>query len=65
MRSFYALRALRTLKKASLEGSVYGDYWQAGRSVEGIDSIEPAGDVVRQFAAACPTARQAPSGEPR
>jgi nitronate monooxygenase len=51
MRSFYALRALRQLKHASLAGSAYRDYWQAGKSVEGIRAVEPAGDVVARFAA--------------
>ena len=50
MRSFYALRSLRTLKHASLEGSAYRDYWQAGKSVETIRQIEPAGEIVRRFA---------------
>jgi len=50
MRSFYAVRALRTLKHASLKGSAYRDYWQAGKSVETIRELEPAGQVVRRFA---------------
>lgn len=50
MRSLYALRALRTLKHASLKGSAYRDYWQAGKSVETIRKLEPAGDIVRRFA---------------
>jgi len=50
MRSFYALRALRTLKHASLQGSAYRDYWQAGKSVETIREIERAGEIVRRFA---------------
>ena len=49
MRSLYALRALRTLKWASLAGSAYRDYWQAGKSVQAIHEIEPAGQVVRRF----------------
>jgi len=49
MRSFYALRALRALKQASLEGSAYRDYWQAGKSVDGIERIEPAAQVVQHF----------------
>ena len=49
MRGFYALRALRQLKQASLEGSAYRDYWQAGKSVAGIRDVLPAGEVVRQF----------------
>lgn len=52
MRTFYALRALRQLKHASLSGSAYRDYWQAGKSVEGVRAIEPAGEVVERFAAA-------------
>ena len=50
MRSFYALRSLRTLKHASLKGSAYRDYWQAGKSVETIVEVEPAGEIVRRFA---------------
>jgi len=50
MRTLYSLRALWQLKRASLEGQSYRDYWQAGKSVAGISSIEPAGDVVRRFA---------------
>ena len=50
MRTFYALKAIRALKRASLEGGAYKDYWQAGKSVAGIRSIEPAGEVVRRFA---------------
>lgn len=49
MRSFYALCSLRRLKHASLKGRAYGDYWQAGKSVQGIRKVEPAGEVVRRF----------------
>ena len=52
MRTFYAVRALRTLKHASLEGSAYRDYWQAGKSVETIRELESASAVVRRFASA-------------
>jgi nitronate monooxygenase len=55
MRSFYALRSAWQLKRASLAGGARAatskDYWQAGKSVEGITSIEPAGAIVRRFAA--------------
>lgn len=51
MRSLYALRAGLMLKQASLDES-RSDYWQAGKSVATIHSIEPAGDIVRRFAAA-------------
>lgn len=52
MRTFYALRSLRQLKKDSLAGMSSADYWQAGRSVAGISGIEPAGAVIRRFAEA-------------
>ncbi len=48
MRTFYALRSLRELKKASLEGLSYRDVWQAGRSVDSVAAIEPAGEIVRR-----------------
>ncbi|MCP3982169.1 MAG: nitronate monooxygenase [bacterium] len=52
MRSFYALRALRQLKHASLEGSAYRDYWQAGKSVAGVERVRPAAEIVQSFAEA-------------
>ena len=47
LRSEIALAAQARLARRDGEK----DYWQAGRSVAGIDSIEPAGDIVRRFAA--------------
>lgn len=52
MRTIYALKSLFQLKRASLDESGSKDFWQAGKSVDGITSIEPAGDIVRRFAAA-------------
>ena len=52
MRGFYALKSLWQLKRASLDETGEKDYWQAGKSVAGITSIEPAGEIVRRFAAA-------------
>jgi nitronate monooxygenase len=54
MRTIYALKSLFQLKRASLDESGSRDFWQAGKSVDGITSIEPAGDIVRRFAAAAP-----------
>ena len=51
MRSFYAIRAAMRLKK-SLHQDAPKDYWQAGKSVGGIERIEPTGEIVRRFAAA-------------
>lgn len=50
MRTIYALRSLWQLKRASLDGAGT-DYWQAGKSVDGIDRIEPVAAIVRRFAA--------------
>jgi nitronate monooxygenase len=52
MRSFYGLKSIWQLKRASLDESGEKDYWQAGKSVAGIDKIEPAGEIVRRFAEA-------------
>ncbi len=57
VRSFYALRSVWQLKRASLRGISYKDYFQAGKSVSGVDAIEPAGDVVRRFASIASSAR--------
>lgn len=55
-RMYYTLKSIWQLKRASQEGFGYKDYWQAGKSVGGIDSILPAATVVEQFAAALTTA---------
>jgi nitronate monooxygenase len=52
MRSIYALRSLWALKRGLLRDAPERDYWQAGRSVAGIDRVEPAGEIVRRFASA-------------
>lgn len=52
MRTWYALRSVRRLKKSLMTDDVRREYWQAGRSVAGIHGIVPAGDIVRDFAAA-------------
>jgi nitronate monooxygenase len=56
MRTAYALRSVWQLKRSSLDESGAKDYWQAGRSVAGIHAVEPAGEVVRRFAAAAEAA---------
>ena len=51
MRTFYGLRSLWQLKRSSLNEAGTGerDYWQAGRSVAGIESIESAGAIVARL----------------
>jgi len=56
MRTFYALRSLRKLKQSSLKGLAYGDVFQAGRSVAGIDSVLSADSIVTVFARAAEAA---------
>ncbi len=48
MRSAYALRSLWQLKRGLTDGS--RDYWQAGKSVAGVRTIEPTAAIVRRFA---------------
>ncbi|PRP90017.1 Nitronate monooxygenase [Enhygromyxa salina] len=61
MRAFYSLRSLWQLKNASLEGTSYKNYFQAGRSVDGIDAVEPAGTIVARYAAALVEAQTQPA----
>jgi nitronate monooxygenase len=49
MRSIYAVRSLYRLKKDLYRGRGAEEYWQAGKSVDGIHGIEPAADIVRKF----------------
>ena len=59
MRTIYALRSLWALKRGLLRDAPERDYWQAGKSVAGIDRIEPAGEIVRRFAGAWRASRGA------
>jgi nitronate monooxygenase len=52
MRALYSLRSAWALRRATVAATSSKDYWQAGRSVEGITSIEPAGAIVRRCAEA-------------
>jgi nitronate monooxygenase len=52
MRTIYTLLSAWKLKQSSLKGTAYSEYFQAGKSVAGIHSVEPAGDIVRRFAQA-------------
>jgi len=49
MRTFYALKSIWQLKRSSLDETGEKDYWQAGKSVDGIHDIEPAGEIVSRF----------------
>lgn len=52
-RTYFGLMGLWRLKRDQQRvGTGANEFWQAGRSVETIDAIQPAGDVVRAFNAA-------------
>lgn len=50
MRTFFAMRSLSTLRKSLRVPKGRGEFWQAGKSVESIHSIDPAGSIVRTWA---------------
>ena len=49
MRAIYAIRSLFSLTRAHGRGSPDRDYFQAGRSVRGIDSVESVATIVDRF----------------
>ena len=48
-RMYYTVKSIWQLKQASQQGMDYKDYFQAGKSVETIFKVEPAGEIVRRF----------------
>ncbi|HUM00712.1 MAG TPA: nitronate monooxygenase [Thermoanaerobaculia bacterium] len=52
MRAIYSVRSAFQLKNASMKGASSKDFWQAGKSVATIRTVEPAAAIVRRFAAA-------------
>lgn len=51
-RTWYSLRSAWALPRGARSHDAYRSWWQAGKSVDGVTAIEPAGDVVRRFGAA-------------
>jgi nitronate monooxygenase len=51
-RTVYYLKSMWRLKRAVLDKTGRQEFWQAGKSVEHIHSIDKAGDIVRRFAVA-------------
>lgn len=49
MRILYALKSLWQLKSAALDINGEKQYWQAGKSVSGIDSIKSVAEIVKEF----------------
>ena len=48
-RMLVQLKSIFELKRASLKGTSYRDYFQAGKSVEGIDSVDSARTILERF----------------
>lgn len=51
MRLMYTLKSVWQLKQSNKKGSTYKDFWQAGKSVETIDSVLSVKDIIRQLVA--------------
>lgn len=49
MRTIYALKSIWQLKKSSLDESGERDYWQAGKSVAGIDSVQSCEQIMKNL----------------
>ena len=49
MRLAFTLKSLWELPRANLKGSQYKDYWQAGKSVETIQAVEPVAAILKRF----------------
>lgn len=56
MRTIYALKSFWQLRRSLHATSVRGDYWQAGKSVSGIRSVEPVALIIRRFSEAARSA---------
>jgi nitronate monooxygenase len=51
MRALYSFISIWKLRKASKQGSGYKDYWQAGKSVKGVQQLETVADIIGSFQA--------------
>ncbi|MEM7565557.1 MAG: nitronate monooxygenase [Pseudomonadota bacterium] len=49
MRLFYGLKSIWQLKRSSLDETGEKDYWQAGKSVAGINKVESCEEIMRQL----------------
>ncbi len=63
MRMIYALKSFWQLRRSLHATSARGDYWQAGKSVSGIQSVEPVASIIHRFVEAARTAGVPASGE--
>ena len=49
MRMIYTIRSAFQLRKSSYDEDAKKEFWQAGKSVAGVEKIESAGDIVKRF----------------
>ena len=49
VRMYYTLQSAWKLKEASTKGFSHSDFWQAGKSVEGIDAVASVAEVMAEF----------------
>lgn len=49
MRTIYSLQSIWQLKKASVGGAAYKDYWQAGKSAGEVHQVLPVADIVNDI----------------
>ncbi len=58
MRMLYGIKSLFQIKNASIKGKRANEYWQAGKSVNGIQSIEGVRDIIQRFSESIKTPTQ-------
>lgn len=51
VRFLFNLKSVRSMKKSNLKGLSTKDYYQAGKSVSGITTIESVKDIIQAFSA--------------
>jgi hypothetical protein len=51
MRTFYSIKSFFQLRKSMKNPKAYDEFWQAGKSVESIDSIKSVAEVMADFTA--------------
>ena len=49
MRMFYTLRSVINLKKSLHDKTGSRDFWQAGKSVAGVEQVKPAADIIKEL----------------
>jgi nitronate monooxygenase len=64
-RAWYAVRSAWRFKRSHVRGDTTRDYWQAGKSVDGVTAVETVGAIVERFrkAAEAPAAGERVRGE--